>query len=232
VSALVHEHRAHRRVSITKAAAVLGLIGGSLGLVAGFLELTAGPSIRSWVGNKADTTRLGLATLVLAGIALAAALVLARRQDASAPLRLGLAIGFLLPGLICFTTVGQLWYLPGALLLTAAALGAGGLRKDTRQVAAALDHNWPAILTVALAAFYIFLGATALGIAGGLGIVGGIVVLVLVVARGKVPTWLGIAVLVLAALPFAALTWWSVTTPPIALLLFGIGVFALRESPR
>ena len=33
--------------------------------------------------------------------------------------RLVLGVGLLIPGLLCFTTVGRLWYLPGALITTA-----------------------------------------------------------------------------------------------------------------
>ena len=36
--------------------------------------------------------------------------------------KLAIFLGVLLPAAICFTTVGRLWYLPGALLLAAAAL--------------------------------------------------------------------------------------------------------------
>jgi hypothetical protein len=55
-----------RRTAIRRIAAIVGIGGATLGLVPGLVELTAGPAIRSWVGNKEDTTRLGLATLVLA----------------------------------------------------------------------------------------------------------------------------------------------------------------------
>ena len=103
---------AHGRIAVG-----LGVVGGMFGLAAGLTELTAGPSIRSWVGDKEDTTRLGLATIALAAIALTAAIVLAREPDTSPTRRLTLATGLLLPGVVCFTTAGRLWYLPGALLV-------------------------------------------------------------------------------------------------------------------
>jgi hypothetical protein len=165
-----HESRSH---GITRAAALAGTIGASVGLAAGLAELTVGPSIRSWVGSKADTTRLGLATLALAGLALVAALTLLRRPRAPAPNRLGLAVGLLIPGVICFTTVGRLWYLPGVLLVGAGIATVVDVRKERSEVATTLGRNWTAVLTVVLGAFYVFLGATALGLAGILGMLEG-----------------------------------------------------------
>jgi len=224
-----HEFRSH---GITRAAALVGTIGASLGLAAGLAELTFGPSIRSWVGNKADTTRLGLATVVLAALALVAALVLLRRPRAPAPVRLALAAGLLIPGLICFTTVGRLWYVPGVLLVGAGIATVVDLRKEMREVATTLGRNWTAVLTVVLGAFYVFLGATALGLAGILGILGGLLAFTLVAARGALPTPVALGLLLAAALPFAALTWWSVATPLIGLLLLALGALAVRAARR
>jgi hypothetical protein len=232
VSAIARDHGRVQRPTIVRIAPLIGIVGGTLGLIAGLVELTAGPSVRSWVGNKEDTTRLGLATVVLAAIALAAALGLTRRPQLSAPRRLALAAPLLLSGLICFTTVGRLWYLPGALLVAAGFLVAADLRSEITEVVVAAERAWPAILTAALGCFYIFLGATALGLAGVLGIAGGLLVLGLVATRGKLPVPIAVALLVLAALPFAALTWWSVATPLIGLLLLAIGMPVLARPPR
>ena len=224
-----HESRSH---GITRAAALAGTIGASLGLAAGLAELTVGPSIRSWVGSKADTTRLGLATLVLAGLALVAALALLRRPRASAPTRLALAAGLLIPGLICFTTVGRLWSVPGVLLVGAGIVTLVDVRKERSEVATTLGRNWTAVLSVVLGAFYVFLGATALGIAGILGIAGGLLVIGLVATQGKLSLPISLPLLVLAALPFAVLTWWSVATPLIAILLLAFGALALCAAGR
>ncbi len=213
-----------------RAAVLLGLVGATLGTLAGLVELTAGPSIRAWVGNKQDTTRLGLATLALAATALVAALALARRPEAPSPRRFTLAVALLVPGLICFTTAGRLWYLPGTLLVTAALLTLGGLRGEAKDVVVAADRNWTAILTVVLAGFYVFLGATALGLAGTLGSLGGLLALALVARRGTLPRPLALTLLLVAALPFALLTWWSVVTPLIALLLLACGLPAISRS--
>jgi hypothetical protein len=209
----------------------IGAAGSTLGVVGGLVELTVGPSIRSWVGDKQDTTRLGVATLALAALALLAALML-RRPSASPPARLAAAIGLLVPGLICFTTVGRLWYLPGAILVAAGAAALADLRKDTKTVRAALDRNWAAILTAVLALFYVFLGAAALGLAGVLGIVGGVAVLAALALQKRLSHALGLVILTVATLPFALLTWSSVAVPVIGILLIAIGSAALLSPAQ
>lgn len=221
--------RVHRP-ELGRIAAGLGMLGGTLGLAAGLAELAAGPSIRSWVGDKNDTTRLGLTTLLLAGIALAAAIELARKPDASPARKFALAAGLLLPGLICFTTVGRLWYLPGALLVAGGILVLAGLRGETAVIAAAVERSWTTILTVGLGCLYVVLGATALGLAGLFGVIGGILVLAAVTAPDRIAGRYRVIVLLAALVPFAALTWWSVVTPLIALLALTIGCLAINRS--
>ena len=207
-------------------------MGASLGIVAGLAELTLGPHIRSWVGSKQDTTRLGLATITLSAIALLAAVTWLQRREASPGTRLLIVVGLIVPGVICFTTVGRAWYGPGALLVVAAATAASELREDAREVVETISRHWLAALTVVLGAFYIFLGATALGVAGMLGIGGGITILAIVALSSRIPTRVASLVLVAAALPFAVLTWWSIVTPLLAILVVAIGLFALRGSAR
>jgi hypothetical protein len=222
---------AHAQRPARRLIGAIGAAGATLGVVVGLVELTVGPSIRSWVGDKQDTTRLGLATLLLAALALVASLSL-RRTGSSPPARLAAAIVLLVPGLICFTTVGRLWYLPGALLVAAGAAALADLRKDTKTVRAALDRNWATILTAVLALFYVFLGATALGLAGVLGIVGGVAALAALALRMRLPHVVGLVILTVATLPFALLTWWSVAVPVIGSLLIAIGSAALRSPAK
>jgi hypothetical protein len=204
-------------------------MGASLGIVAGLAELTLGPHIRSWVGSKQDTTRLGLATITLSGMALLAAVTWLQRRETSPGTRLLVIVGLIVPAVVCFTTVGRAWYVPGALLVIAAAMAASELRKDAREVVETISSHWLAALTVVLGASYIFLGATALGVAGMLGIGGGITILAIVALSSRMPTRVASLVLVAAALPFAVLTWWSIVTPLLAILVVAIGSFALRR---
>jgi hypothetical protein len=229
VSALLHNRRWLRWPPLAQQALLLGVVGATFGLIAGLVELMAGPMMREWVGNKQDTTRLGIVTVVLATIALVSALVLVHRPAADPPRRFALALGLLLPGLICFTTVGRLWYLPGALLVTAGTIVAAGGWDERRAIAAAAQRSWTAMLVAILALFYVFLGATSLGLAGAVGIGGGLLILTLVALRHRVSVLLALALLVAATLPFAALTWWSVATPLIALLLLAMGVPVLAR---
>ena len=219
-------------VGARRVGAYLATMGASLGIVAGLVELTLGPHIRSWVGSKQDTTRLGLATITLSAIALLAAVTWLQRREASPGTRLLIVVGLIVPGVICFTTVGRAWYLPGALLVVAAAMAACELREDAREVIETISRHWLAALTVVLGVFYIFLGATALGVAGMLGIGGGITILAIVALSSRIPTRVASLVLVAAALPFAVLTWWSIVTPLLAILVVAIGLFALRGSAR
>jgi hypothetical protein len=199
----------------------LALAGAALGVVAGLLELTIGPSMRDWVGDKQDTTRLGLTTTILSAVALAAAGALRRPHDGVAGRRVAVALGLSTPALICFTTVGRLWYLPGVLLLAAAALVLAGTRRQ--EFAAAFDErHWRAGLLTVCGACYVFLGATALGPAGVLGVLGGVLIWAAVRAAPESPRT-AYALLLAGALPFAAATWWSVVTPLVAVLTVAIG---------
>jgi hypothetical protein len=214
-------------------AAAAGL-GATLGVAAGIVELSVGPHIRNWVGDKQDTTRLGLATIVLSLIALAAAAGWRRQRTPTTGMQLLVAAALLVPGLICFTTVGRLWYAPGVLLLAGACAALIDLREGARDIGVTISRYWLAALTSVLAAFYVFLGATALGIAGVLGILGGIAVFAALAASTRIPKRLRPLVLLVATLPFAALTWWSVITPLLAILILTIGWAALnrRVSPE
>jgi hypothetical protein len=207
----------------------LAAIGASLGIAAGVVELVLGPHVRSWVGDKQDTTRLGLATIALSAIALFAAVTWLRRRDASPGVRLLIAVALIIPGAICFTTAGRAWYAPGVLLVAAAGLAAADLRDDAGGVAAAIGRGWIGGLMFTLGAFYVFLGATALGRGGALGIIGGIVIMALVKTAARIPLRVAQIVLVAGALPFAVLTWWSIVTPLLAVLVVAIGLLALRR---
>jgi hypothetical protein len=205
----------------------LGFAGGVLGVAVGFVELTVGPSIPDWIGNKHDTTRLGLATVALSGLALVCAVGIAR-ADLSSPRRVVLGIGTLIPGLLCFTTVGRLWCVPGALLVASSAVALAGARGSGGAVRTATARNATAILTIALGVTYVALGATASGLTGALGVAGGLAVIGIVATRPRLGRGAATVALVAAAAPFAVVTCWSVVTPLVALLIVAIGGRAVR----
>ena len=93
---------------------------------------------------------------------------------------------------------------------------------------AGLDRNWTAVLVGVLALFYILLGASALNLAGVLGIVGGAAILGALVFRRRLGRASGFAILVVATLPFALLAWWSVAVPVIGVLVLVLGWTATR----
>jgi hypothetical protein len=124
MSAVTTAHHARSRGWLLQLAGTVGLVGAFIGAVAGLVELTAGPAIGDWVGGKSDTTGLGIATFLLSLAALAAAVLALRRDDTGRAGRLAISSGLLLPGVICFTTVGTLWYVPGPLLLAAGLVAA------------------------------------------------------------------------------------------------------------
>ena len=211
---------------------VVGAIGGGLGAIVGLVELVLGPQIRGWVGDKQDTTRLGLATILLSLVALAAAAFLAERPAAPAPRRLAAAVGLLVPAAVCFTTAGRLWYVPGALLIAAGLLALLGLRGEVSEALGSLERHWLGMLTGGLAALYIVLGAVALGFAGALGILGGLLIVAALVAAARGAGRVGTALLVLGAVPFAVITWWSVVTPLMAVLVLVIGGLTMATDLR
>ena len=105
-----------------KLAIKLGTWGAALGILAGLVELGFGTYIRAWIGDKQNPVFLGIVTLLLSSLALTALLFASKQTPTTRDGRLAIFLGVLLPALICFTTVGRLWYLPGSLLLAAGVL--------------------------------------------------------------------------------------------------------------
>lgn len=105
-----------------KRAFQFGVLGGILGVAAGAVELSIGTRILPWIGNKESPVVLGLVTMVLSGVALVSIISVRKKSSLSNDRRLAIFLGVLLPAVICFTTVGRLWYLPGPLLLAASIL--------------------------------------------------------------------------------------------------------------
>jgi hypothetical protein len=204
-----------------------GVVGAVLGVVAGVVELVIGPSIRPWIGDKHDTLRLGLATMALSAVAFVAAWVLAHRSDVSSSHRMLCAVAMLIPGVVCFTTVGRLWYPAGTVLVSSALITLYGARTDLPAVARTIARAWAAVLMVTLGLMYVGLGAAASGVSGAFGIAGGLVAIAVVVTRRRHAVPISLGLLLLGVVPFALLTWWSLVTPIVAGLLVALGLTVL-----
>ncbi len=93
------------------------------------MQLAYGSSIPDWTGDKMDTTGLGLATIGLSIVAGVAIWRLLRTTDLR--WRAGLACVALVCAIVCFITVGGLWYVPGPLIIVATVLGLCCRRRRT-----------------------------------------------------------------------------------------------------
>jgi len=96
-----------------------------------------------------------------------------------------------------------------------------------------LRRTWPSVLVVLLALLYVWIGVAAHGWDRTLGLGGGVVILAAIAAaRQAVPG--AYALLVIGALPLAIVTWWSITTPVLAILILPLGWTAVRHlrQPR
>jgi hypothetical protein len=205
------------------------MAGAALGIIAGVIDVAVGSSIRDWVGNKLDTSTLGVGTIALSSLALAAAIAWQRPGGQGGGRRLATGLALAVPAGICFTTIGRLWYLPGLLLLGAAVLI---LATSTRaELAGAVnEQRWLRGLTVMLGGYYVFLGFDAHRVAGALGIIGGLLIWAAAAIAGS-SRRACVTLIVLGALPFAIATWWSAVTPLIALLTLLVGA-AVRPNVR
>lgn len=215
-------------LAVQQTAARLGLAGGALGVLAGGAQAVAGTAIPEWTGDKADPVALGLLTILLSVIALGAASVLRRTQAPTPALQAVVAAGLVVPGALCISTVGRLWYLPGCLLLLAAglALAAGG----ARDVWTVIRTNWTRVLVSLLGAFVLLMAVSAGPVSTiVVGAVGGVALMAAPWVIGQTRA-LGVVLLLIGTLPFALLTWWSVVTPLLAVLALAIGVTVIRST--
>lgn len=209
-------------MSTRRVAAVLGIAGGSLGVFAGLVQASAGPLIPPWTGDKDSPVALGALTVVLSGLAVLCAVRLGAVRPPTPGRHLAAAAGLAVPGALCFTTAGALWYLPGALLLVAAA----GAVATAEHIGERIAANWTRVLVSALGAVELLMAAGAAPVATiVVGAAGG---LALTVAPWAPETRLALGLLVLGTLPFAALTWWSVVSPLLAVAALAIGLATIR----
>lgn len=209
-------------------AAQLAVAGGTLGVLAGVTQAAVGGRFPAWTGTKDQPLPLGLLTVALSVVALAVGLWL-RTGKVTAGRRAAAVVGVGVPALLSFSTVGRLWYAPGALLLAAVVLllAVGGVG----ELVAVARQEWPAVLVSVLGACQVLVAvsATPLGIAA-LGAVGGLTL-------GACPWWTGrggrwaLPLGALGTVAFAVLTWTSLVSPLVAVLALGLLTVHLRSRP-
>ncbi|MCU1455857.1 MAG: hypothetical protein JWN46_4003 [Acidimicrobiales bacterium] len=215
------------RIARQHLAGRLGAVGAALGMVAGTIQASVGSRIPGWTGSKASPVALGLLTLLLSAVALAAAVMLRSIEPVPPRPRALAAVGLLVPGALCFSTVGRLWYLPGALMLSALAwlLAAG----STHELAAVIRSSWMRGLVSLLGAFEILMAVSAgptLTVA--VGIIGGAALIAAPWVRRRAR----LGMLIVGTLPFAALTWWSLVGPLLAVVALAIGLTTAGHGGR
>jgi hypothetical protein len=209
-------------LSTRRVAAVLGFAGGSLGVFAGLVQASAGPLIPQWTGAKDSPVALGALTVVLSGLAVLSAVRLGAVRRPTPGRHLAAAAGLAVPGALCFTTAGALWFPPGALLLAAAA---GAVATGDR-TGALIAANWTRVLVSALGGVELLMAAGAGPVATiAVGAVSGLALL----AAPWVPdVRSALGLLVVGTLPFAALTWWTVVRPLLAVAALAIGLATMH----
>ena len=205
------------RTARLRVATALGVAGGLLGVLAGAAQALVGPRIPDWTGAKLAPVGLGLLTIALSLLAVYAA---HRQADAgaSARSRALCSAGLLAPGLLCVTTVGRLWYLPGPLLVAAGILTI----TSVGETVGLLTRNWLRLLLALLGVAELLMAA---GAAPALLVVGGAGGVALLLA-GIVSTSRGwrLALVVIVTVPFGLLAWTALV--PVLLVLAAAAVVA------
>jgi hypothetical protein len=201
-----------------------GSIAALLGVTAGVAEVVAGTV--SWAGSKNDPTTLGWVTIGL-GLVIGGVSVPAARSHRPGA-QLAAAAALLVCGLVGLTTAGLAWSPAGIATIVTFALVVRRLR-GTDAWRAAIRARWAPALVGVLALIYLTFGIVARDAIGLLGIAGaGLACVALAVSRrSHMAAALGI---VLAAVPFAVATAWTVVTPVTAVLMLAIGLPHVLDS--
>jgi hypothetical protein len=100
----------------------LGMAGGGMGLLSGFVHLVSGSRLSSITGHEENTLVLGLLTIIFSGFALYCTYRSSRETSIDINRRIAWLLGILIPSVICFTTVGFLWILPGFVFFIAVGI--------------------------------------------------------------------------------------------------------------
>lgn len=94
--------------------------------------------------------------------------------------------------------------------------------REVEAMIANIERYWLIGMVGILAGCYLVLGAIVGGTASVAGIGGGVLIVLAMVFRGRA-RWIAGALLLFGALPFAALLWWSVVVPLLALVTLILG---------
>lgn len=194
----------------------LGATGAAVGVVAGFVQVTLGMRIPSWTGDKLAPVQLGVLTVALSLLAAAAA-VRQSRPSTPAGVRALCSLALAVPGLLCFSTVGRLWYLPGPLLLAAAVVSLDG----ARETAALVGRNYLRLLLGLLGAAQVLMAVSAPPLLLAVGTTGGVA---LAVAAWRGPSRRLFPLYVAGVVPFTALAWTAVVPVVLAMLATAIAI--------
>lgn len=207
-------------------AARLGGAGAVAGFAAGLVQLTVGSSIPEWTGAKSSPGALGLLTM---GLSLLAGLAALRQRDADLTTgrRTAYAAMIFATALLCFTTVGWLWWwLPAPLLFAAGSLTIDNAHNSIH----AIRNNWARCLLTVLGGSEILMAAGAaplLMVVGGLGGVA-LVTAAWVPATQRVRL---LALVLIGTVPFAVLGWTAIAPVLVSLLAVAISASVVRDVP-
>jgi|GEM_PF-2868149 len=196
-----------------------GSIAAVLGVGAGVAEIVAGTV--TWAGNKNDPTALGWVTIGLGIVIGAASLAATRTRRPGA--RLVAAATLLVCALLGLTTAGLAWIPAAVAAMVACALivrrprPAGAWR-------AVIRAQWTAVLVVVLSFIYLAFGIVARDRVGLLGIAGAVAACIALALHGRSHRAAAAVVMVVAAVPFAVATAWTVVMPLTAVLMLAIGL--------
>ena len=205
--------------------AKLGTAGGALIAAAGAAELLAGST--SWTGDKNQPTALGLLTIALGLIVVAAAYAGSRNETVGTTV--GGAATMSVTGLVALTTAG-LRSVPRALVSVAAGVVALDVARRRGHPLTVIAASWPLVLLTALGIIYLAFGA----VAGPIGILGVVGASAIAIAIALAPRSRRTATIVLiaGAIPFALATWWSIVIPLTGLLIVAIGLPQIKRRAR
>lgn len=206
------------------AAAIFGLAGSVLGVVAGTVQATIGSSIPDWTGAKASPIPLGLLTI---GLSVVAGWVALRRRNSGLSVwgRVACALGLIGPGLLCLSTVGRLWY-PSALLMVAAGVMTIDSWPDT---ARAFAEDWLRVLLTALGGFEILMAAGAAPFLMVVGTAGGCALIAAAWLRA-VPRGVLVGLVVAGTVPFAALAWTAIVPVLLAVVAMVVAIPVVHQA--